>query len=171
MADNDSPQADYHREVDDAWDPDDYAVVGPVEAHGRALDLGLLLLRLGCLALVFRGVHKAVDMPTFTREVSSNFIGGQAPDLFAWLVMLAQVALPVLIAIGLFTRPAAFLVAGLMVTIWVFTVYLRLDYVPLGPDGELNGEVTLLYLALTLPLVFTGAGRLSVDSLRTAGRP
>ena len=41
----------------------------------------------------------------------------------------------------------------------------------MGADGGLTGENALLYLGLSLPLAFTGAGRLSVDSLRTAGRP
>ena len=39
------------------------------------------------------------------------------------------------------------------------------------PLGALTGENALLYVALALPLVFTGAGRWSLDSLRTAGRP
>ena len=85
--------------------------------------------------------------------------------------MLALVGLPVLLAVGLFTRPAAFLLAALMVAIWVFMVYLRLDYALLTDEGSLTGESALLYLGLALPLAFTGAGRLSVDSLRTGGRP
>lgn len=163
---------DYHRETDDptAWD-DDYAVTGPVEAHGRSLDLGLLLLRLASLPMLLHGVHKAVDMPAFTRVVDANVVGSQAPDLVAWLVMLGQVALPLLIAVGLFTRPAAFLLAAMMVAIWVLVVYLRLDYTPLGEHGELTGENALLYVGLSLPMVFTGAGRWSVDGLRTGGRP
>lgn len=162
---------DYHREVGDPFDDDSFAVTGPVEAHGRGLDFGLLLLRAASLPLLVHGVQAAVDMPAFTREVASNVVGAQAPDFVAWLVMLSLIALPVLLVVGLFTRPAAFLLAALMATIWVLMVYLRLDYTPLADDGGLTGESLLLYLGLTLPLVFTGAGRLSVDSLRTAGRP
>lgn len=162
----------YHREVDDPGDWDeDYALTGPVEAHGRGADFGLLLLRAGSLALVPHGLHQALDMPAFTRVVASNFLGAQAPDLVAWVVMLGMVALPVLIVVGLFTRPAAFLLAAMMSAIWVLMVALRVDYTVLGPDGELTGENALLYIALALPLVFTGAGRFSVDSLRTGGRP
>ena len=67
--------ARYHREVDDppSWDDDAYALTGPVEAHGRGLDFGLLLLRCGPLALIPHGLHKAFDMPAFTREVTSSF--------------------------------------------------------------------------------------------------
>lgn len=165
--------ARYHREVDDppVWDDDDYAVTGPVEAHGRGVDFGLLMLRLAALLLVPHGLHKAFDMPAFTQVVAGNFVGAQAPEFVAWLVMLAQVALPVLIAVGLFTRPAAFLVAATMAATWVLTIVLRVDYALLGEHGELTGENALLFVALTLPLAFTGAGRWSVDSLRTAGRP
>lgn len=163
----------YHREVDDPsdWDDDDYAVTGPVEAHGHALDFGLLLLRCASLALVPHGLHKAFDMTTFTQAVASSFVGAQAPDVIAWVVMLGQVALPVLIAVGLFTRPAAFLVAAMMSAIWALMIAVRVDYTVLGPQGELTGENALLFVALSLPLAFTGAGRWSVDSLRTAGRP
>lgn len=170
---DDEADARYHREVDDpsSWDEDDYALTGPVEAHGRGVDFGLLLLRLGALLLVPHGLHKAFDMPAFSREVAGSFVGAQAPDVIAWVVMLGQVALPLLIVIGLFTRPAAFLVAAMMASIWALTVAVRFDYVILGPQGELTGENAILYVALTLPLAFTGAGRWSVDSLRTAGRP
>ena len=163
----------YHHEVDDPrdWDGDGYALTGPVEAHGRSLDLGLLLLRLAGLPLVLHGAAKAVDMPAFTQVVADNLVGGQAPDLFAWLVMLGQVALPLLVAIGLFTRPAAFLLTAMAAAVWVFMIYLSGDYRLLDGDGALTGENALLYAGLALPLVFTGAGRWSVDGLRTGGRP
>lgn len=163
----------YHHEVDDPldWDGDDYALTGPVEAHGRSLDLGLLFLRLAGLPLVLHGVAKAVDMPAYTQVVADNFVAGQAPDLFAWLVMLGQVALPLLIGLGLFTRPAAFLLTAMTAAGWVFLVYLGGGYRLLDGDGALTGEDALLYAGLALPLVFTGAGRWSVDGLRTGGRP
>lgn len=166
-------EGSYHREVDDpsGWDDDIYAVTGPVEAHGRGVDFGLLLLRLGALAMVPHGLHKAMDMPTFTQAVAANAVGAQAPEFIAWLIMLAQVALPLLVAVGLFTRPAAFLTASMMAIIWVLMIALRLDYTLLEEHGGLSGETALLHVVISLPLAFTGAGRWSVDSMRTAGRP
>lgn len=158
----------YHREVYDDWEPVD---AGREEMHGSGLDFGLLLTRLGLLLLLPHGLAKAADMAAFTREVEANVVGGQAPEFFAWMIMLAQVALPVLVAVGLFTRPAAFLVAATMATIWGLDVVLRLDYVPVTPEGGLTGEALLLYVVLALPLAFTGAGRWSLDAMRTAGRP
>lgn len=165
-------EEDYHRDVYDAYDGD-WADLDPrdVEQHSRGLDFGLLVLRAGSLPLVAHGLHKALDMPAFVAEVGANPVGGQGPEFFAWLIMLGQVALPVLVAVGLFTRPAAFLVAAMMAAIWGLTVPLSLGYTPLTPEGALTGEAVVLYVALALPLVFTGAGRWSLDAMRTDGRP
>ncbi|WP_151523400.1 DoxX family protein [Serinicoccus kebangsaanensis] len=162
--------SDFHREVDDPWD-EGFAVTGPVEAHGRSLDFGLLLLRLGPLLLIPYGVHAAADMPAFVAQVDQTYLGSQAPDFIGWLIMLAAVALPVLLLVGLFTRPAAFLLTAVLAVVWTLGVFLRAGYRPVTADGGLTGESALLLIALVLPLTFTGAGRLSVDSLRTGGRP
>lgn len=168
--DEHDPGEDFHREVDDPWD-EGYAVTAAVEAHGRGLNFGLLLLRLAPLPLVVHGARAATDMPAFTDEVSETLLGSQAPDVVAWVVMLSLVGLPVLVLVGLFTRPAGFLLAALMAAIWTMAIYLRRDYTLLADGGGVTGETALLYLGLTLPLAFTGAGRFSIDSLRTAGRP
>lgn len=161
---------DFHREVDDPWD-EGYAFTGPVEAHGRGLDFGLLLLRLAVLPLVVQGARAATDMATFTAQVSGTMLGSAAPDVVAWGVMVGLVALPVLVAVGLFTRPAGFLLAALMASVWSVAVFLPEDGTLLVGTGGLTAQSALLLLGITLPLAFTGAGRLSVDSLRTAGRP
>lgn len=158
----------YHREVYDDWEREE---LPGAEMHSRGLDFGLLLLRLGLLLLLAHGVAKAVDMPAFVRQVDDNVLGAQAPEFFAWMIMIGQVALPALVAVGLFTRPAAFLVAASMTTIWVLEIFLRMDYRPLADDGGLTGERALLYVVVALPLAFTGAGRWSLDSMRTGGRP
>lgn len=159
---------DYHREMYD-WDEDER--LDRPEAHSRGLDFGLLVLRLATLLLVPHGVHKLLDMSAFTRSVADNVVGAVAPELVAWLVALGQVGLPVLLALGLFTRPAAFLAAALMAGIWALAVVTRFDYTLLTPTGGLTGENALLLVGLTLPLAFTGAGRWSLDSMRTDGRP
>lgn len=170
--DDDHDDGIYHREVDDpgGWDEPGYAAPA-VTAHRRGIDFGLVVLRLAGLGLVLHGLDKATDMPAFTQDVEATLLGDQAPEFFAWLVMLGQVALPLLIAVGLFTRPAAFLVAAMMAAVWVLGVGLQPGYTLLDEQGELTGEPALLYVGLTLPLVFSGAGRWSVDHLRTGGRP
>lgn len=165
-SDLDDEAARYHREVYD-WESPDPAD----EMHGRGLDFGLLLLRLTVLMLLPHGLAKAGDIEGFIRVVDDNLVGSQAPELFGWLIMLGQVALPVLIAIGLFTRPAAFLCAGMMAAIWSLAIASRLDYTLLSNNGGLTGENALLFTFLPLALVFTGAGRWSLDAMRTDGRP
>src|SRR5687768_15636781 len=77
-------------------------------------DVGLLLLR------VYTGVVFAVmhGWPKFQNP--SMIIGGTeklgfpAPTLFGWMAIFAELAGGVLIAVGLATRPAAFLLASTM---------------------------------------------------------
>ena len=157
----------YHREVYD-WDsPGD----ARDEIHAAGLDFGLLLLRLSTLLLLPHGIAKAQDLDGFIRAVDSNLVGSQAPELFAWMVLLGQLVLPVLIAVGLLTRPAAFACAAMMTAIWGLVIATRLDYTLLSETGGLTGESALLFIALTLPLAFTGAGRWSLDAMRTQGNP
>lgn len=66
-----------------------------------------------------------------------------------------------LIAIGLLTRPIAFLLAGEMAM-----AYFVLQHLPQGFWPILNGgEPALLYMVIFLFLVTTGAGAFSIDAL------
>ncbi|CCF84503.1 DoxX family protein [Nitrolancea hollandica] len=66
-----------------------------------------------------------------------------------------------LIAIGLLTRPVAFLLAGEMAT-----AYFVLQHLPQGIWPILNGgELALLYMVIFLFLVTAGAGAFSLDAL------
>jgi putative oxidoreductase len=65
-----------------------------------------------------------------------------------------------LIALGLLTRPAAFLASGMMAVAY-FTVHF-----PNGPVPIINkGELAVVYCFLYLYIVFRGAGPLSLDHL------
>lgn len=66
-----------------------------------------------------------------------------------------------LVAIGLLTRPIAFLLAGEMAM-----AYFVLQHLPRGIWPILNGgELALLYMVIFLFLVTTGAGAYSIDAL------
>jgi len=71
-----------------------------------------------------------------------------------------------LILVGLFTRPVAFLLAGEMaVAYWMF-------HFPRNPYPVLNGgDASILYCFVFLLLVFTGPGAFSLDGARTASGP
>ena len=71
-----------------------------------------------------------------------------------------------LIAIGLFTRPAAFLASGTMaVAYWFF--HAPNDFFPVNNMGD----AAILYCFVFLYLVFAGAGPWSVDAARARKTP
>ena len=92
-----------------------------------------------------------------------GWFGGRAADLTSLLGaagMIESVA-GVLIAAGLWTRPVAFLASGEMAV-----AYFR-AHLPRGPWPIQNGgELAALYAFLFLYVALSGAGPLSIDSLR-----
>lgn len=71
-----------------------------------------------------------------------------------------------LILLGLFTRPVAFVLAGEMaVAYWMF-------HAPRNPYPVLNGgDASILYCFVFLLLVFTGPGALSLDRDGSSSAP
>lgn len=121
--------------------------------------VGLLLLRLiaGALLLV-HGVPK-LSTPAMATGMAAS-LDVPAPDLAGWLVILGEVGLGALLVLGLLTRVAGGLLLAQMTGVWL------LAHAPQGflVDGQINGENALLLGAIGLMLVFTGAGRISVDA-------
>ena len=65
-----------------------------------------------------------------------------------------------LILVGLFTRPAAFLISGLMAAAY-FMAHAPSEFFPIANQGELAAIYSFLYLYFT----FAGGGDWSLDSL------
>ena len=78
-----------------------------------------------------------------------------------WIGAVLELAGGILILVGLFTRPVAFILAGEMaVAYWMF-------HAPRNFYPVLNGgDAAILYCFVFLLLVFTGPGAWSVDSGR-----
>lgn len=133
-------------------------------ANRPMTDLGLLLLRLCSLPMLLHGLHKAQDYPGLVETLRGNAVGTLAPEVFAGLVIAGQVLLPLLIAVGLLTRLSALAQAAMMACVYAFFV-LASNPVLDPRTGGLSGEAALGYVAIALPLFFTGAGRLSLDHL------
>jgi putative oxidoreductase len=75
-------------------------------------------------------------------------------QLATWVELLA----PVLLVLGLGTRFASFSLIVLTIVAWVSV------HAGLGYNVSDNGfKLPLMYLALLFPLLFSGAGKLSVD--------
>lgn len=136
-------------------------------ANKATTDVGLLILRLSTLIMVLHGIKKATGYAGFVDGLREHAFGRIAPDVFGFLIVAGQLVLPVLIAVGLFTRLSALALAAMMASSYALYI------VPTAPiidprTGGLSGESALLYVALALPLFFTGAGRFSLDHLISA---
>jgi putative oxidoreductase len=78
------------------------------------------------------------------------------PAAFAGLI---EIACGLLILIGLFTRPAAFLASGTMAgAYWI--AHAPQDFYPVNN----NGDAAVLYCFVFLYLVFSGPGAWSLDA-------
>ena len=86
------------------------------------------------------------------------------PALFSlfWIGGVLELAGGLLLVLGLFTRPTAFVLSGEMaVAYWMF-------HAPRSVYPILNGgDATILYCFVSLLLVFTGPGAWSVDGARS----
>lgn len=135
----------------------------------RALDIGLLLLRLGAgisLLLLF-GVTKVKSGVHFLHTGEWSFVdfnrkvGLPLPVLAAWLQTLNESLGAGLVALGWFTRPAA--------------VCLALGFAVAAACSLKMGERAWLFAAyfflMFATLALTGPGRYALDSLRGRKRP
>jgi putative oxidoreductase len=89
--------------------------------------------------------------------------GGAGPALFSmiWVAGALEIIGGALLAIGLFTRPTAFVMSGLMAAAyWI-------AHAPRSPFPVLNGgDAAILYCFLFLYLVFAGPGAFALDNRR-----
>lgn len=117
-------------------------------------DLGLLVFRV-FVGLTMAFAHGLGKMPP-----SEQMLGGVAamgfpvPIVFAWSAALSEFLGGLLIAGGLFTRPAAAFL-GFTMMIAAFVAH--------AADPFQKKELALLYLAACVLLAFMGPGRFSLD--------
>ncbi len=127
-------------------------------------DVGLLLVRLGGALLVTHGWDKvaagAKDPSHWAFVDSVRRLGFPAPALFAWAAALSEFVGGAAVALGIYTRVAAFLAASTMF-VAAFMAHAK--------DGLDKREMALLYLFPMLGLVMLGGGRLTVDSFWRKG--
>jgi putative oxidoreductase len=127
----------------------------PARVDTPAGHAGLLVLRVFAgLALAFaHGYGKIPPSPGFAGMLGG--LGLPAPEAFAWMAALAEFVGGLLLALGLLTRPVAFV----LVVHFAVVVLLAHAGDPFG-DRELGlffGVTALLYL-------LAGPGRYSVDA-------
>jgi putative oxidoreductase len=125
---------------------------GPITA-----DVGLLMLRLVAgLSLAYHGYAK-LSQPMkgmFFDGVKS--LGFPMPEVFGWAAIAAELGGGIALALGLLTRPAAFLILCTMAVAF-FKVHAK--------DPYQVKELAAVYGAVALAYLLAGAGRISIDHL------
>lgn len=119
-------------------------------------DLGLLLFRLfvGLTMAIAHGYGKLPPSEQLIQGVAG--MGFPMPVVFAWAAALAEFLGGIAIAIGLFTRFSA-LSLGFTMAMAAFIVHAQ--------DAFQVKELAFFYLASCVLLIFTGAGKYSVDKI------
>jgi putative oxidoreductase len=106
------------------------------------------------LLFIEHGTQKLFDFP------ASGHAGGALGGLFLIAALLESIG-GLLVLVGLFTRPVAFLLSGEM-AIAYFMAHFPKSIYPI----QNGGEAAVLFCFVFLYLVFAGAGALSIDNRR-----
>ena len=123
------------------------------------LVLSLLRIMAGLLFLA-HGTQKFLSFPAGERAGSGLALHGMGA--YAGIIELIT---GTLIALGLFTRPAAFLASGTMAAAY-WIAHAPQDFFPVNNMGD----AAILYCFVFLYLVFAGPGPLSMDAARDSKR-
>ena len=129
-----------------------------VPVAASADDLGKLILRvtLGLLILL----HGIAKLKGGIDPITGMVTGAGLPAAFAYLVYVGEVLAPILVIIGLWTRPAALVILGNML-VAVLLAH-RADVFELGPQGGWAIELQGMFIAAAIVVALIGAGRYSV---------
>jgi putative oxidoreductase len=121
-------------------------------------DFGLAVLRVSGVLLATHGFDKvfggAARMDGFAKGIDE--MGFPVPVVWAWAAALSELVGGAFVALGLFTRLAAFFAAATMFVA---------AFIRHAPDPFAKKELALLYLLVMVALVCLGGGRFSVDGL------
>lgn len=127
---------------------------GSIE-NSISTDLVLAIFRVfvGLSLMLAHGAGKVPVSDGFIEHLGG--LGFPMPALFAWAAALSEYAGALLLALGLFTRPAALMIA---ITMFVAAFVNHAD----DPFGV--AEKAYLYLAISTLFVVLGSGRFGLDS-------
>lgn len=121
-------------------------------------DAAKLLLRITLAGLtLFHGYDKLANGLVGVRH---DLAGAGMPLAMAYGVYLGEVIAPILILLGLWTRPAAIVLAGSILFATV-TAHPH-DYISVTHIGAFAAESYVFYVLVGATIALTGAGRFSV---------
>lgn len=118
-------------------------------------DLGKLVLRVSLsVLLLFHGIHKLLNgLDPIRRLLEAHNI----PDSFAYGAYLGELAAPVLILLGVYSRVGGLLVVGNMIV--ALLLVHTASFLMLAPTGGYGLELEAFYLFGGLAVALLGAGR------------
>jgi putative oxidoreductase len=122
-------------------------------------DIAKLLLRvsLGVLIL-FHGIHKVIHG---IGGVKSMVVSAGLPEFMAYGVYAGELIAPIFIILGLYARVAA---TVLFFNMFV-AIYLAYGFsLTLSKFGGLSWETPLLYLIMSVLVIFLGSGKYAVNA-------
>ena len=132
------------------------------ETLNQKAPLMLSVLRIvSGLLFMAHGTQKFLSFPA--GDYAGSGWGFAQPGAYAGVIELVA---GLLIAIGLFTRPAAFLASGTMAAAY-FIGHAPQNFWPVNNMGD----AAILYCFVFLYFVFAGAGPLSLDARRGEATP
>ena len=136
------------------------------EPNSILADLGFAAMRVavGLMMAFGHGLAKVPPATGFVEAVGS--LGFPMPAVFAWAAGLSELVGGLLIAAGLFTRPASLFLA---VTMGV-AAFLKHGADPLFSREGPSKELALLYFAAAVAFLLAGSGRFAIDFLLRARR-
>lgn len=121
-------------------------------------DLGRLVLRVAlALLLLFHGVSKLIGGIDFITGMLEKM---GLPGALGYLVYIGEVIAPLLILVGVWTRPAALIVAGNMV-VAVLLVHAK-EFFTMSQTGGWALELQGMYFFAAIAVALLGAGRYSI---------
>lgn len=123
-----------------------------------ATDMGKFILRVTlAVLLLFHGISKVMHG---IDQIIGMIVKAGLPSWVAYLVFAGEVLAPILVLLGLWTRPAA-LVIAINMTVAVLLVHTS-QFFTLSKSGGWALELQCLYFISALAVALLGAGRFSI---------
>ena len=123
-------------------------------------DTGKLVLRLALGILIL--LHGVAKVTKGVDGIGGMLASHGLPAFLAYGVYVGEILAPALLIVGLFTRPAAVIVAiNMLVAIWLAH---RKDLGAINGQGGWALELQGMFLFAAISLAFTGGGRFGLSN-------
>lgn len=119
-------------------------------------DLGLLFVRVVFgICVLMHGIPK---IQKGIGGVENLLIKNGLPEFLAYGIFIGEIIAPILIILGIFTR----LNSVIMIILCSFILYLVKSPFGLNNFGGFNSEIVILYLGISVLLLFSGSGKVAI---------